>query len=130
MRSRGLFLPIPEHRSGKRSDKDVGAICNFSQSRIRHWRPPRYIAGRRRPLGRQSGETVVAVLGAKQPENVVRAVRCAAVGAVALAQAVLVWMVTGAVYRRDLVSKLLALSGLLVFLLSVSAAVALGLSGR
>ena len=78
----------------------------------------------------QSGDTIVALMGARQPEGVLRGVRCAGVGLVALAQAILLWGVVGRIYRRDRLSTALALSALAVFMLSAGAAVALGLSGR
>ena len=59
-----------------------------------------------------------------------RAVRCGAIGLIALAQVIWMGFSVGMVYRRDRVSNVLTLSALLVFLLSAAAAVALGLSGR
>lgn len=58
------------------------------------------------------------------------AVRCAAVALVAAGEAVLAVFVIGNLWRRDLFTKLLVLSAVTVFMLSVASAVALGLAGR
>lgn len=58
------------------------------------------------------------------------AVRCTAVGLIAAGEAVLVVFVIGNLWRRDLFTKLLVLSAVTVFMLSVASAVALGLAGR
>jgi hypothetical protein len=52
------------------------------------------------------------------------------VGLVAVAQAMLLWLVTDRVYRRDLASDLLKLSAVLVCAVCAVCAVALGVAGR
>ena len=78
----------------------------------------------------QSGDAIVSMVAPREPEGVLRGVRCGAVALLALAQAILLWGVVGRIYRRDRVSMVLALSAVAVFMLSAGAAVALGFSGR
>jgi hypothetical protein len=58
------------------------------------------------------------------------ALRSLAVAAAALGEGLLVVLVLANLWRRDRVTRFLGLSSALVFLLSTTAAVALGLAGR
>jgi hypothetical protein len=69
--------------------------------------------------------------GAARPYVATWAVRSAAVAAAAAAQAVLLVAVVGRVYRaRGALDDVLRLSAVLVFVLALVSAVALGLAGR
>jgi len=56
--------------------------------------------------------------------------RCAAVGIGAAAEVIMLSVIGRWVYRRDLVSDILRLGGVLVFMLASVTAVALALAGR
>ena len=59
-----------------------------------------------------------------------QAVRCAAMSLAAIGELLLVMLVIGNVWRRDLLTNALALSATVIFLLSTAGAVALALAGR
>src|SRR5688572_959517 len=81
--------------------------------------------------GLHRADTLVRWLGWEKRQLAYSAVQCSAVGCVALAQAVLLWLVTDRVYRRrDLVCDLLKLSAVLVCVVCSACAVALGVAGR
>jgi hypothetical protein len=75
-------------------------------------------------------DTLVRWLGWKKRHMAYTAVQCSAVGFLALAQAVLLWLVTDRVYRRDLLCDLLKLSAVLVGAVCAACAAALGVAGR
>ena len=75
-------------------------------------------------------DTLVRWLGWEKRHMAYSAVQCSAVGCVALAQAVLLGLVTDRVFRRDLPCDLLKLSAVLVCAVCVTCAVALGVAGR
>ena len=82
--------------------------------------------------GWHRADTLVRWLGWEKRHMALGAVKCTAVGAVALAQALLFWLVVDRVYRdrRDLVCDLLKLSGVLVFATCAVSALAMGVAGR
>lgn len=58
------------------------------------------------------------------------AVRCGAVAVVAAGEVLLIAGVVGSIFRRDAVTHALGLSALVIFMLSLVGAVALGIAGR
>ena len=73
---------------------------------------------------------VARFLGSHNVAVAALSVRCAAVALGAAAQGILVWLVVGTIYRRDLFTSAVALSAALICLLSAVSAVALGFAGR
>jgi hypothetical protein len=80
--------------------------------------------------GWHRADTLVRWLDWEKRHMAYAAVRCTCVGLVAVAQAMLLWLVTDRVYRRDLASDLLKLSAVLVCAVCAVCAVALGVAGR
>ena len=75
-------------------------------------------------------DTLVRWLGWEKRHMALGAVKSTAVGAVALAQALLFALVVDRVYRRDIVCDLLKLSAVLVCAICAVSAIALGIAGR
>ena len=68
-----------------------------------------------------------------KPQNLTvasQAVRCAAMSIAAIGELLLVMLVIGNVWCRDLLTNILALSATVIFLLSTAGAVALAVAGR
>jgi hypothetical protein len=81
--------------------------------------------------GWHRADTLVRWLDWEKRHMAYAAVRCTSVGLVAVAQAILLWLVTDRVYRRrDLLSDLLKLSAVLVCAVCAVCAIALGVAGR
>ena len=75
--------------------------------------------------------TIVRWLGWETRQLAMASVKTTAVGSVAIAQAVLFWLVVDRVYRRrDLVCDLLKLSAVVVFAVCALSAVAMGVAAR
>ena len=75
-------------------------------------------------------ENLAALFKAQNSAVAAQAVRCAAMSVAALGEMLLVLLVIGNVWRRDLLTNVLALSATAIFLLSTAGAVALAVAGR
>jgi hypothetical protein len=75
-------------------------------------------------------DTIVRWLGWEKRHMALGAVKSTAVGAVAMAQALLFALVVDRLYRRDLVCDLLKLSAVLVFAVCAVSAAAMTVAGR
>jgi hypothetical protein len=80
--------------------------------------------------GWEAADAVVTRVGWENRSIGAWAVRCAAIAAVALAQAVLIALVVERVYRRDRVCGVAKLSALFAFMVCAVSAIALGFAGR
>jgi hypothetical protein len=81
-------------------------------------------------LGWHRADTIVRWLGWESRHMALAAVRCTAVGLVAMGQGVLWVLVVDRIYRRDVPGDLLKLSALLVCAICAVSAVALSVAGR
>jgi hypothetical protein len=80
--------------------------------------------------GWQRAEAVVAMVGWEKRTIGAWSVRCGAAALVALAEAVLLVVVVGRVYRPDAFCGVAKLSALVVCMVCTVSAIALGLAGR
>ena len=80
--------------------------------------------------GWEAAETIVGRLGWSNRSVGSWAVRCAAIGAVAAGQAVLIALIVERAYRRDRVCGFAKLSALFVFMVCAVSAIALAFAGR
>jgi hypothetical protein len=80
--------------------------------------------------GWQRAETIVTMMGWEKRTIGAWSARCAALALIAAAEAILLTLVVGRVYRPDRVCGAARLSALLIFMVCTVSAIALGLAGR